>query len=488
MKNNALLKIIGIFLITGLMFFLYACGGGGSSTSETTTTTVADVTTTTSAGTTTTTTTGTTTSSTTTSTTTTTLHTNMNWMYITEPINHSGLALGADGTIYVGTSRQNVERAYLYALESTGTLLWRYQLGVSEEVDGGCAIDDNGDLYFITELYITEHDCTYYLYSVSSSGTLNWKYEMESSVQQNYTPEVCPAIGADGTIYAPAKNGLYAVDTDGDLLWSYDPDPGVDFITPAIGSSGAIYLSSGYGMHAVNTDGSEKWFYEYDEPGTYFSPAAIGSGETIYFGAGGSGVEGDEYFYALNSAGTLEWRATSEGLAISASPAIGEDGTIYVGTTAKGTAQQDGQCGIFFAYNPNGTKKWSYDTSEDHVALFPTARSDIYAAPLVGSDGTIYFHSEGNFLYAMNSDGTVAASYNMFELSPRSSGSSSLIRNSMAIADDGTIYCADYYHYYDADAGTQEGAVYALDIGAAGLASSPWPKYMHDNQNNGRVD
>ena len=317
---------------------------GATTTTRSTTTTTAGLTTTT-----------TTTSSTT------TLHSSLNWIFSAEPFNHSAPAIGDDGTIFIGTSRQNVDRAYLYAINSNGTQKWKYQFRGSEEVDGGCAIAADGTVYCISKIYIIEQDCSYYLNAFTQSGTLEWRYAINSSVQQNYAPEGTPAISSNEVVYVPGKNRFCAVSSDGGLLWEYSHAECNDYVTPAIGASGTIYANTGYGLVALNPDGSQKWLYTYDDRENYYSPPAIGSQETIYFGAGGSGVDNDEYFYALNSSGTLEWKVSSEGLAISAPPIVGSDGTIYIGTTSKGTLGRDGQCGIFFAFNPDGTKKWSYD-------------------------------------------------------------------------------------------------------------------------------
>jgi len=59
---------------------------------------------------------------------------------------------------------------------------------------------------------------------------------------------------------------------------------------------------------------------------------------------------------------------------------VGSDGTIYAGTGN----------GFLIAINPDGTLKWRYDTGG----------SSIECSPAIGSDGTIYFHSNSNKFYA----------------------------------------------------------------------------------------
>jgi len=97
-------------------------------------------------------------------------------------------------------------------------------------------------------------------------------------------------------------------------------------------------------LHAGYTGESAlKWRYQTGS-GVSSSPA-IGADGTVYVGSS------DSYLYAFNPAGTLKWRYLTEtGAQVNSSPAIGFDGTVYVGSTA----------GYLYAINNNGTLKWRY--------------------------------------------------------------------------------------------------------------------------------
>ena len=113
------------------------------------------------------------------------------------------------------------------------------------------------------------------------------------------------------------------------------------------------------------------------------SSPAIGSDGTIYIG------EMYINFYALNpDDGTIKWAFApfSSNNAFYSSPAIGSDGTIYVG----------GRRYNLYALNPNGSFKWAFETSSERVD----------SSVAIGSDGTIYLGSEDNNLYAINPDGS----------------------------------------------------------------------------------
>ena len=57
---------------------------------------------------------------------------------------------------------------------------------------------------------------------------------------------------------------------------------------------------------------------------------------------------------------------------LSSSPAIGADGTVYIGSYDDN----------LYAINPDGTKKWAFDIGDD-----------VDSSPAIGSDGTIYVGS-----------------------------------------------------------------------------------------------
>jgi outer membrane protein assembly factor BamB len=65
---------------------------------------------------------------------------------------------------------------------------------------------------------------------------------------------------------------------------------------------------------------------------------------------------------------------------VESSPAVGADGTIYVGSDDHN----------LYAINPDGSLKWRYDTGDK-----------VYSSPAIGSDGTIYAGSDDDNLYAI---------------------------------------------------------------------------------------
>ena len=108
-----------------------------------------------------------------------------------------------------------------------------------------------------------------------------------------------------------------------------------------------------------------------------FSSPAIGANGTIYVGSE------DGNLYAVNPNGKQKWVVATAKF-VESSPAIGADGTIYIGSND----------GSLYAENPDGTQKWA----------FITDGGIDFSSPAVGADGTIYIGSEDGNLYAVNPD------------------------------------------------------------------------------------
>ena len=93
---------------------------------------------------------------------------------------------------------------------------------------------------------------------------------------------------------------------------------------------------------------------------------------------------GQSQYNTSTNKGTLLWNFTT-GSYVYSSPAIGPDGTIYIGS-------DDGN---LYAINPNGTKKWNFTTG-----------NTVKSSPAIDFNGTIYFRSYDNNLYAIYPNGT----------------------------------------------------------------------------------
>lgn len=261
----------------------------------------------------------------------------------------SSATIGYDGTIYFGAGwfYNGTTDSCLYALNPDGSLKWCFQ---------------GEDGFFSTPLlgpdgtlYITGIDG--YLYAVEDSvtyGKMRWRTYLEYWFSLS-----SPAISHDGlTVYAGSPSfRFFSVDVaDGSINWSYKTGWCI-ISSAAIDDDGIIYCGTKY---------HQLWAYDDDLQGPVWS-APTG----IFF----------------------------DGHLVDCSPAIGEDGTLYVGSDPYGAAGM-GHLAVpvdtnFWAFNPDGSLKWSFETGDG-----------VESSPAIGSDGTIYFGSYDSCLYALTDDGT----------------------------------------------------------------------------------
>jgi outer membrane protein assembly factor BamB len=193
--------------------------------------------------------------------------------------------------------------------------------------------------------------------------------------------------------------------------WRFKPDSGygVDG-SPIVGDDGIIYFGGKNGfIYALNPNGTVKWKYQTEDRIT--SAPALSEEGILYIG------NWRYYLYALDSTtGEIIWRIYLDDI-IDSSPVIGEDGTIY-------TATADG---MVWAVNPNGTKKWNFDTQG----------SDIWGDIAIGDEGVLYIGTWNNYFFAINPNGTLKWKFKTGDH----------IKGPASVADDGTVYVGSWDDY-----------------------------------------
>jgi len=252
------------------------------------------------------------------------------WRFRAEIAIESSPAIDKDGIIYFGSNEH-----YLHALYPNGTEKWRADCG--HWVSSSPAISDDGTIY------VGSWDD--HLYAINPNGTRKWRF---------YTDDIwsSPVVDEEGIVYfgvlGPGTNigRAYALYPNGTEKWHFDTGFSI-YSSPAIGKDGTIYFAS---EHKDNTlyalyrnNGTMKWSFGFgDWPG---DPSIADDG-TIYI------PSWDDYLYAIYPNGTLRWRHSID-WGSGHAPAIGLDGTIYIGQR------------YFYAINPNGTRKWTYNFGYD---------------------------------------------------------------------------------------------------------------------------
>jgi sugar lactone lactonase YvrE len=206
-------------------------------------------------------------------------------------------------------------------------------------------------------------------------------------------------------------------------------------------ADGTIYVRASWGRETctpLNPDGTLKMAVMQPKDKVVSSPA-IGADGTVYVGSD------DGFLYAIKPDGSLLWKYEVIDT-VRSSPAIGADGTIYVA----------GYDGNLHAIKPDGNARWRKDIGSIYF----------FSSPAVGADGVIYIGSDKGEVYALAPDGTVQWQ--------RPTGGA--VFTSPMIAKNGTIYV-----------GSNDGFFYALSSTSQGAANSPWPMFRHDICHTGRV-
>ena len=216
-----------------------------------------------------------------------------------------------------------------------------------------------------------------------------------------------PMVGPDGTIYVGSLRMFpYALSPGGLEKWGFHNFDGGSVLSSALGADGTVYVGATF-LYALNPNGTQKWEFTGDNG---LNSLAVGTDGTIYAGSSNS------YLLAIAPNGTEKWRFATDN-AVEASPAIGGNETVYVGSFGSCTqspvmASRNGasqrvaywrhhrrseQIRFFgsydkhlYALNPDGTEKWGFSTD-----------SPIRSSPAIGADGTVYVGSYGkrNLVY-----------------------------------------------------------------------------------------
>ncbi len=219
------------------------------------------------------------------------------------------MALGADGTLYVGIG------AIVHAILPNGNEFW------SKEMDNtvkGLAIGIDGNIY------VSNGSSTFV--ALDPSGNEQWTFNPGRGVDYPAT------VAADGTVYfgTPDKNhdNFFALDPDGSLKWS--ANIGDNRNSPALAPDGSVYLPievaftpQGFLVKLDPDDGSEIWRHEVD--GSVTTSPAVGADGVVYLGTD------SEKLFAVNADGSERW-TFDLGHDTVCSPAIAPDGSLYIGS------------------------------------------------------------------------------------------------------------------------------------------------------------
>ncbi len=314
----------------------------------------------------------------------------LKWRFNIGAIASMSPAIGADGTIYIGSNDRQA-----HAIDPTGKEKWRAPAGGNIN-NSGFVVGADGTVFTGT----ADHN----VYAFTPAGAQKWVSPTPADIAY------APIGGPDGTIYVtgfpPPQPVTALAAADGAKRWATAPLFGVSGVT--VGPDGTLYAGAvDSNLYALRpTDGSVLW-----KAATAAPPKtpSVGDDGTIYTTDG-------QKLYAFTPAGALAWTmpvdAGAEGVSIAG------DGTIYVATTS----------GRVHAASPTGALKWALDTGSplrlpgsiggdgtfyvgandgvhavtpDGRELFKVPAGIVISQPALAADGTLYFVSLDGNLYAV---------------------------------------------------------------------------------------
>jgi len=287
-------------------------------------------------------------------------------------------------------------------------------------------------LAFVGTVFCQQADTPWpcYMHDTANTGQSEYSGPEVPAVKWRYLglTNSYPVFGPDGLIYAAVHSSSDNILESGDFYHAIDKNGSrVEFLrirskpggTPAMAENGNLYHNNSSGSYGYI---QSTWIYKYNSKNIWTFPTAydhnsspaIGDDGTIYVGTY-DWVYEDAFFYAIEPDGREKWRIRLD-YGYCSSPAIGPDGTIYI---CSGNLDE----GYLYAINPAGEVKWQYDCGR---------RYGTEPSPSIADDGTIYLGTRNNrkTLVALNPDGSVKWEF-------KTDGS---VRTTAAIAFDGTLY------------------------------------------------
>jgi len=350
------------------------------------------------------------------------------------------LALGDDGTVFAAS-----EDGFLYALDPSGKLQWKFNAGPMASTP---AIGADGTIL------VTNRDQR--VFAISRGGAQRWAVG-GGPYADKQAGSIAAAVDATH-LYTFWRGQLRAVRlTDGWFDWpagyGYENGGSVEILR------GGLVVYPGVGrIDAVDSTGRIQWQYPVMNPPLTVDTLTKNGGHVPggnFWLDSGIAIADDGALYAcavdsrlvaLTPDGLFKWEFKTKTHSVNrATPLVALDGTVYF-------ASGDG---ALYALHPDGTQKWAANFNGGSIA----------ATPMLAEDNTVYVVN-GNALVAVSPEGEVLAS------APIQGGAES----SPTLAPDGTVYIASRDRKILAFAGTH-----------GGLQNSAWPKFQGGPANSGRA-
>ncbi len=289
-------------------------------------------------------------------------------------------------TVYFGS-----ENGRVYAVHVNGTQLW--DTSVDDTIYSSPTVY-NGNVYILSQSSFGEPNNEFSwgvrmkLWKLNSTGAAQGLYSVTVGGPLRIDDFSSSPTVSNDMIYATASDYLLAFNSTGGYQWNVTAGD-VVHSSPAV-YNGKVFFGSDDGkVYEVNATSGE--VLATTSLGNREHSAILVHDGRIFFQAEDSDGNGVLYAVDIDKIGTA---GQEDSIVIGSessmsSPAVGSDGTIYIGSDE----------GLKAVEPDLSTFKWSYD--DDYIK----------SSPAVSSDGTIYVGSNSDNVYALNPDGTLKWKY-----------------------------------------------------------------------------
>lgn len=217
-----------------------------------------------------------------------------------------------------------------------------------------------------------------HVYAVNlTNGTERWRYPTEPDAGITFYSK--PALSEDGQLIVGGYNHtIYSINpVNGQLNWTFEDSEGRFIGGPLVTNQGIYAPSTDTYLYALDFEGQLMWQEPYEtEKEIWASPSGDAACDCIYL------ASMDHMVYAIDAqSGATLWVTEDLGGAIVGSPAIVEDGSLFVGTFAEELIALDAS---------SGSELWRF-----------AAQDWIWGGSASSADA-LYFGDLSGSLYAVN--------------------------------------------------------------------------------------
>jgi len=271
-------------------------------------------------------------------------------------------AVGADGTLYLGSTDGN-----LYAINPDGSTKWAFV---------STAYFDNSSPALEPDGTVIDAAADGTVYAINpATGAQVWTFSAATEITTS------PALGRDGTIYVHDDLSLYALTAAGAQKWAVTMN-GHTYSSPVVGTNGTIYVGTPTGLLLFDGNGNSLGTVATTTP--VDATPAIDADGTVYVPTVGNDI------YALNPDGSIKWHVVpQQSDALTSSPVILPNGVIAMASDF-------------------GTLYEVSAATGSTVATITLPNGNDLSAPVAASDGTIYVATNDYNVYAVSPAGQVS--------------------------------------------------------------------------------